>query len=89
MPTGAEAKNRTFMQQPPAQRSDLVLACRNIERPDGLTSAFAGDPTKQRQWAAFVEEIAGDPGSLADVVEAVAAFLLPHAEKARNLHARR
>jgi hypothetical protein len=55
------------------------------ERPDGLTSAFAGDPTKRQQWAAFVEEVAGNPGPLADVVEALAAFLLPHAEKARNL----
>jgi predicted nucleotidyltransferase component of viral defense system len=59
------------------------------ERPDGLTSAFAGDPTKQQQWAAFVEEVAGNPGSLADVVEALAAFLLTHAEKAKNLHAER
>jgi hypothetical protein len=59
------------------------------ERPDGLTSAFVDDPTKRQQWAAFVEEIAGDPGSLADVVEALAAFLLPHAAKARNLHAKR
>jgi hypothetical protein len=28
------------------------------ERPDGLTSAFASDPTKQQQWAAFIEEVA-------------------------------
>ena len=25
MPTGAETKNRTFVQQPPAQRSGLIL----------------------------------------------------------------
>ena len=55
------------------------------ERPDGLTSAFASDPTKQQQWAAFIEEVAVNPGSLADVVEALAKFLMPHAEKARNL----
>jgi predicted nucleotidyltransferase component of viral defense system len=59
------------------------------ERPDGLTSAFASDPTKQQQWAAFVEEVAVHPGPLVDVVEALAAFLLPHAEKARNFHAKR
>jgi hypothetical protein len=29
------------------------------------------------------------PGLLVDVVEALAAFLLPHAAKARNLHAKR
>ncbi|WP_130212414.1 hypothetical protein [Bradyrhizobium genosp. SA-3] len=29
---GAETKNRTFMQQPPAQRSGLILACRDTER---------------------------------------------------------
>ena len=32
MPTGAETKNRTFMQQLPAQRSDLILPCRDTER---------------------------------------------------------
>jgi len=59
------------------------------ERPDGLTSAFASDPTKQQQWAAFVQEVAVNPGSLADVVGALASFLQPHADKARNLQARR
>jgi predicted nucleotidyltransferase component of viral defense system len=59
------------------------------ERPDGLTPAFADDPTKQQQWIEFVEEVAVNPGSLADVVEALAAFLLPHAEKARNIRAKR
>jgi predicted nucleotidyltransferase component of viral defense system len=58
------------------------------ERPDGLTPAFASDPTKQRQWAAFVEEVAVNPGPLADVVETLASFLLPHAEKARRLSGR-
>jgi predicted nucleotidyltransferase component of viral defense system len=55
------------------------------ERPDGLTSAFASDPTKEQQWTGFVEEVAVNPGSLADVVEALAKFLMPHAGKARNL----
>jgi predicted nucleotidyltransferase component of viral defense system len=58
------------------------------ERPDGLTSAFASDPTKQQQWTAFVEEVAVNPGSLADAIEALASFLLPHAGQARNLLAK-
>ena len=29
---GAETKNRTFMQQLPAQRSDLISPCRHTER---------------------------------------------------------
>jgi predicted nucleotidyltransferase component of viral defense system len=57
------------------------------ERPDGLTPAFAGDPTKQQQWAAFVEEVAVNPGALADVVETLAVFLMAHAENAISLHA--
>jgi hypothetical protein len=42
------------------------------ERPDGLTSAFASDPKKEQQWAAFVAEVAVNPGSLADVIESLA-----------------
>lgn len=47
----------------------------SAERPDGLTSTFASDPTKQRQWTAFVEEVAVNPGPLTDVVENLATFL--------------
>jgi hypothetical protein len=36
-----------------------------------------------------MEEVAVNPGPLVDVVEALASFLLPHAEKARNLHTKR
>ena len=54
------------------------------ERPDGLTSAFASDPTKQQQWSAFVEEVAVNPGTLAQTVENVAAFLMPHAAAAKR-----
>ena len=56
-----------------------------LERPDGLTEAFANDPTKQRQWIAFVQDVAIDPGSLAEVLNTLAAFLMPHADKARHL----
>lgn len=59
------------------------------ERPDGLTSAFASDPTKQKQWSAFVEEVAVNPGPLADVVDALAAFLMAHAAKAGITQAKR
>jgi predicted nucleotidyltransferase component of viral defense system len=59
------------------------------ERPDGLTSDFADDPTKRQQWTGFVEEVAVNPGSLDNVVEALASFLMPHAETARNLPAKR
>jgi predicted nucleotidyltransferase component of viral defense system len=58
------------------------------ERPDGLTAAFSNDPTKQQQWNAFVEEVAVNPGALADVVEDLVTFLLPHAEKAKAIRAK-
>jgi nucleotidyltransferase AbiEii toxin of type IV toxin-antitoxin system len=52
------------------------------EPPDALTSAFAADPLKQRQWDDFVRDVAFQPGTLLDVVEALAAFLMPHATAA-------
>ncbi|GLS21583.1 hypothetical protein GCM10007874_46000 [Labrys miyagiensis] len=55
------------------------------DRPDALTAAFANDPTKVRQWKAFIQDVAIDPGTLSDVVEALADFLLPRAQEARNL----
>ena len=54
------------------------------ERPDALTPAFAGDQTKQRQWTAFLEDVAITPGTLAEVVEDLATFLMPHADEARK-----
>ncbi len=59
------------------------------ERPDGLTSAFTNDRAKQQQWTAFVEEVAINPGPLLGVVETLSSFLMSHAEKARNLDAKR
>lgn len=55
------------------------------ERPDGLTLAFADDPDKKEQWAAFVKEVAVNPYSLGIVVEDLAQFLMPHAASARLL----
>jgi predicted nucleotidyltransferase component of viral defense system len=54
------------------------------DRPDALTPAFAEDPTKQQQWTAFVKDVAVTPASLAEVIEDLAAFLMPHAEQARR-----
>ncbi len=53
--------------------------------PAALTAAFAGDAQKQRQWRAFVEGVAHDPGSLDKVIEDLAAFLLPHAGSATEM----
>jgi predicted nucleotidyltransferase component of viral defense system len=55
------------------------------ERPDALNETFANDPTKIQQWTAFIQDVAIDPGPLAGVTETLASFLLPHAERARNL----
>jgi predicted nucleotidyltransferase component of viral defense system len=55
--------------------------------PDALTRAFAEDPAKIQQWNSFVEEVAFQPGSLAEVVDDLAAFLMPHAAAARAVDA--
>ena len=53
--------------------------------PDGLTNAFAKDEQKQRQWRAFVEGVAHDPGDLTKIIPEIAAFLMPHALAAAAL----
>ena len=50
-----------------------------VDLPDALTPAFAADEQKQQQWRAFVEDVALDPGDLANVIEDIAAFLMPQA----------
>ena len=55
--------------------------------PDALTPAFAVDEQKQRQWRVFVEDVALDPGDLADVIKDLAAFLMRHAASAAELGA--
>lgn len=52
------------------------------ELPDALTSAFAEDEHKQRQWHAFLENVARHPGSLADVIAVISGFIMPHASAA-------
>ena len=53
-----------------------------VEVPDALTPAFAADGQKQQQWSVFVEDVVHDPGPLADVISALADFLMPHAAAA-------
>jgi len=56
-----------------------------LELPDGLTLAFAEDEQKQRQWTAFVREVALKPGSLVEVIEILREFLMPHARAAAKM----
>ena len=55
------------------------------ELPDALSPAFAADEQKQRQWRAFVEDVAIDPGALADVVNELAGLLMAHATTAKRV----
>ncbi len=52
------------------------------ETPDALAPVFAEDEGRQRQWNAFAREVAAAPGSLAEVVTALEAFLMPAAAAA-------
>jgi predicted nucleotidyltransferase component of viral defense system len=56
-----------------------------IDRPDALSPAFAADELKQQQWRAFLEDAALNPGTLAEVTDDLAAFLMPHAGSAAEL----
>jgi predicted nucleotidyltransferase component of viral defense system len=58
------------------------------DAPDAFTPAFAADEQKQRQWQAFVADVALDPGTLSDVVEELSKFLLPKAARAIELAAK-
>ena len=59
------------------------------ELPDALTSTFAEDEHKQRQWKFFLENVALQPGGLADVIVAVAGFIMPHAIAAAKIGRKR
>jgi len=58
-----------------------------LELPDGLARAFAEDPTKRRQWAAFANEVSENTVPLAEVIDDLAAFLWPRAVEARMIRA--
>lgn len=55
------------------------------EPPEALTAAFSEDPLKQRQWHAFLADVAVDPGELQAVLQDLAEFLIPHCQRARTL----
>ena len=55
------------------------------ELPDAFAPSFAEDEQKRRQWNAFVENVALHPGSLAEVIGAIAGFLMPHAVAAARM----
>jgi predicted nucleotidyltransferase component of viral defense system len=57
------------------------------DTPDGLKPEFYEDRTKTAQWRAFVENVAVDPGSLAEVAAVLTDFLLPAARQAAALGA--
>jgi hypothetical protein len=82
------ARSHTFDDDRLARAIAATFARRRTEipenLPDALTPAFANDATKQTQWSAFISDVAMDPGPLAKVIEELAAFLMPHAEKARS-----
>lgn len=55
-----------------------------IDPPFGLTRPFADDPAKQQQWTSFAGGMEADLPSLAEVIDDLSAFLMPHAAKART-----
>ncbi|MBP6647593.1 MAG: nucleotidyl transferase AbiEii/AbiGii toxin family protein [Burkholderiaceae bacterium] len=55
-----------------------------LEAPVALTQPFAFDSSKQRQWAAFVRDLAIGIPALETVVTDLAAFLMPNAQRARD-----
>ena len=57
------------------------------ERPIGLTKAFAEDPAKQQQWKSFAQTIGVELPALGEIIEELAAFLLPRAAEAAGLSA--
>jgi predicted nucleotidyltransferase component of viral defense system len=53
--------------------------------PDALTPEFARDEAKRRQWSAFSADLAIATDPFEDVIEDLAAFLMPKAAQARHL----
>jgi predicted nucleotidyltransferase component of viral defense system len=50
-----------------------------VDPPYALTRAFADDRAKQQQWMSFAEAIGAELPTLAEIVEDLAGFLMPHA----------
>ncbi|HEY5238598.1 MAG TPA: nucleotidyl transferase AbiEii/AbiGii toxin family protein [Rhizomicrobium sp.] len=57
------------------------------EVPDALTPAFAQDPAKQRQWAAFISDIVNAPPTLQLVTQDITDILMGAAKIARAVGA--
>ncbi len=57
------------------------------QAPDALTSAFANDPAKRRQWAAFTQDLSLTDAPLAQIIGNLATRLMPVIERARCLDA--
>lgn len=55
-----------------------------FDEPEALTQTFATDAGKQRQWAAFVRDLAIEMPPLDVVVTDLAGFLMPHVRHARE-----
>lgn len=72
----ARAIAATFVRR----KTDIPGGC-----PDALSPAFAADGAKQEQWAAFVKDVAVQPGGLTEVADSLARFLMPHIVEARKL----
>ena len=71
----ADAIAATFKQRGTAIPTDI---------PDGLKPEFYEDRAKRAQWRAFIEDVAVDPGSLADVAAVLTDFLMPAARAAES-----
>jgi predicted nucleotidyltransferase component of viral defense system len=74
----ARATAATFARRQTAIPADL---------PDALTTAFAEDPQKQRQWTAFAADLDNAPKQLQAIVGDLAKFLMDAAAAARNYEA--
>jgi hypothetical protein len=53
--------------------------------PDALTPAFADDPMKRQQWAAYIQDLGSPDLNLSRVISDLKAFLMPHARRAHDL----
>jgi predicted nucleotidyltransferase component of viral defense system len=59
------------------------------DRPYALTRAFADETAKQQQWASFANSVGAELPPLAEIVNDLAAFLMPHAEAAQKFAERK
>ena len=81
------SKTFTFAENRLARAVAATFARRHTaiptETPDALTSEFANDPLKQRQWAAFAVDLDHAPKRLATVIGDLTTFLMSAAAAAR------